>query len=417
MARARSAFALRRRAADRRVGRAAGTPVALREQTLQAEVTRDALGTVCKSAASARRRTGHRSTTTPHCRRNPPLRLSLTLSLLPAYRSIATLPALLEVTDLRVTLRTARGPADALRGVSFTLQRGDTVGLIGESGCGKSITALALMGLLPEGARIAGSVRFAGQELTTLDEHAMCALRGARIGMIFQEPMTALNPLHTIGRQIAEPLRLHKGLGAAAARAEALRLLERVQLPQAAKRLDAWPHQMSGGQRQRVVIAIALACGPDLLIADEPTTALDVTIQREVLELIAELVAEDGMGLLLISHDLGVMAETVQRMLVMYGGTVVESGPTDAVFRHLAHPYTRGLFAARPRLGLARGTRLATIPGRVPELADLPVGCPFAERCAWVVDDCLKALPAPQPVAPGHDARCIRLAAVAADSA
>jgi len=169
---------------------------------------------------------------------------------------------------------------------------------------------------------------------------------------------------------------------------------------------------MSGGQRQRVVIAIALACGPDLLIADEPTTALDVTIQREVLDLIAELVAEDGMGLLLISHDLGVMAETVQRMLVMYGGTVVESGPTAEVFRHLAHPYTRGLFAARPRLGMARGTRLATIPGRVPELADLPVGCPFAERCAWVADACRRALPAPAVVGPQHQARCIRLDAL-----
>jgi peptide/nickel transport system ATP-binding protein len=229
---------------------------------------------------------------------------------------------------------------------------------------------------------------------------------------VFQEPMTALNPLHTIGRQIAEPLRLHKGLGAAAARAEALRLLQRVQLPQAEKRLDAYPHQMSGGQRQRVVIAIALACGPDLLIADEPTTALDVTIQREVLDLIAELVAEDGMGLLLISHDLGVMAETVQRMLVMYGGTVVESGPTAEVFGKLAHPYTRGLFAARPRLGLARGTRLATIPGRVPELADLPAGCPFAERCSLAVDACRRTLPAPHHVGPRHQARCIRLDAV-----
>ena len=321
---------------------------------------------------------------------------------------------LLEVTDLRVTLQTARGPADALRGVSFSMQRGDTVGLIGESGCGKSITALALMGLLPDAAAVGGSIRFGGQELSTLDEDAMCALRGGRIGMIFQEPMTALNPLHTIGRQIAEPLRLHKGLGAAAARAEALRLLERVQLPDARKRLDAYPHQMSGGQRQRVVIAIALACGPDLLIADEPTTALDVTIQREVLDLIAELVAEDGMGLLLISHDLGVMAETVQRMLVMYGGTVVESGPTEAVFRRLAHPYTRGLFAARPRLGLARGTRLTTIPGRVPELADLPVGCPFAERCTWVVDGCRRALPAPHSIGSQHQARCIRLDAMTA---
>jgi peptide/nickel transport system ATP-binding protein len=268
------------------------------------------------------------------------------------------------------------------------------------------------MGLLPEEAQVGGSIRFAGQELTTLADAALCELRGSRIGMIFQEPMTALNPLHTIGRQIAEPLRLHRGLGAAAARAEALRLLQRVQLPQAEKRLDAFPHQMSGGQRQRVVIAIALACGPDLLIADEPTTALDVTIQREVLDLIAELVAEDGMGLLLISHDLGVMAETVQRMLVMYGGTVVESGPTAEVFRHLAHPYTRGLFAARPRLGLARGTRLATIPGRVPELADLPAGCPFAERCALVIDDCRRALPSPRAVGPLHHARCLRLDAL-----
>ena len=315
--------------------------------------------------------------------------------------------SLLSVTDLRVTLQTARGPADALRGVSFELARGDTVGLIGESGCGKSITALALMGLLPEGASTAGSIRFDGQELTTLPEAALCRIRGHRIGMVFQEPMTALNPLHTIGRQIGESLRLHKGLSGAAARAEALRLLERVQLPQAAQRLDAHPHQLSGGQRQRVVIAIALACGPDLLVADEPTTALDVTIQREVLDLIAELVREDGMGLLLISHDLGVMADTVQRMLVMYGGTVVESGPTAEVFRRLAHPYSRGLFAARPRLGLPRGTRLATIAGRVPELIDMPPGCPFADRCTLVTDDCRRAPPPQQQVAPGHEVRCL----------
>ena len=330
---------------------------------------------------------------------------------------------LLEVSELRVTLQTTRGPADALRDVSFTLQRGDTLGLIGESGCGKSITALALMGLLPDGAQVGGSIRFNGQELTTLDETALCAIRGQRIGMVFQEPMTALNPLHTVGRQIAESLRLHKSMSGPSARAEALRLLERVQLPQAARRLDAWPHQLSGGQRQRVVIAIALACGPDLLVADEPTTALDVTIQREVLDLIAELVAEDGMGLLLISHDLGVMAETVQRLLVMYGGTVVESGPTSEVFARLAHPYTRGLYAARPRLGLRRaiaaeagsntegrrGARLPTIPGRVPELIDLPAGCPFAERCPLAVDDCRAALPPPLTVGPDHAARCIRV--------
>jgi len=313
------------------------------------------------------------------------------------------------VNQLRVTLQTARGPADALRDVSFSLDRGQKLGLIGESGSGKSITALALMGLLPDGALVKGSIAFDGSELTTLPEAALCKLRGARIGMVFQEPMTALNPLHTIGRQIAEPLRLHRGIGAGAARAEALRLLQRVQLPQAAQRLDAYPHQLSGGQRQRVVIAIALACGPDLLIADEPTTALDVTIQREVLDLIAELVQEDGMGLLLISHDLGVMADTVDRVMVMYGGTVAESGPTADVFAHLAHPYTRGLFAARPRLGLPRGTRLATIAGRVPELADMPVGCPYADRCERVIDACRRGRPPPVPVGAAHEARCLRV--------
>ena len=317
---------------------------------------------------------------------------------------------LLEVRGLCVTLPTARGPVQVLRDVSFTMARGQTLGIIGESGCGKSMTALALMGLLPEGAQVSGSIRLDGQELTTLDERALCALRGARIGMVFQEPMTALNPLHTIGRQIAEPLRLHRGLSAAAARAEALRLLQRVRLPQAAQRLDAWPHQLSGGQRQRVVIAIALACGPDLLLADEPTTALDVTIQREVLDLIGELVAADGMGLLLISHDLGVMAQTVRRLLVMYAGRVVESGPTADVFRRLAHPYTRGLFAARPRLGLARGTRLATIPGRVPDLAALPAGCAFAGRCALAEPACSAAPPPLVEVGRDHHARCIKAA-------
>ncbi len=317
--------------------------------------------------------------------------------------------SLLEVNDLRVTLRTSRGPADALRGVSFALDKGQTAGLIGESGCGKSITALALMGLLPEGARVAGSIRFDGRELTTLDESALCALRGRRIGMVFQEPMTALNPLHTVGHQIAEPLRLHLGLSPRDARARALELLQRVRLPEAARRLDAYPHQLSGGQRQRVVIAIALACGPDLLIADEPTTALDVTVQREVLDLIAELVAERGMALLLISHNLGVMARTVRELMVMYGGSVVESGPTASVFRRLAHPYTRALFASRPRLGLTRGTRLATIAGRVPELADLPAGCPFADRCDHVIDACRPTMPALAAVAPAHAARCIRV--------
>ncbi|HSI59356.1 MAG TPA: ABC transporter ATP-binding protein [Ideonella sp.] len=325
------------------------------------------------------------------------------------------MPALLEVDALRVTLRGARGPLDAVRGISFTMQRGDTLGLIGESGCGKSITALALMGLLPEGAQASGSVRLAGQELVGLDDEAWCRLRGRRVAMVFQEPMTALNPLHPIGRQIAEGLRLHQGLSRDAAAAESLRLLQRVRLPDAARRLGAYPHQLSGGQRQRVMIAMALSNQPELLIADEPTTALDVTLQREVLALIAELVAEDGMGLLLISHDLGVMAHSVQRMMVMYAGTVVESGPTQALLQHPAHPYTQGLLAARPRLGLPRGAdgrrpRLPTIPGRVPDLAELPAGCPFAGRCDRVIAECRVALPAVVPVGPAHEARCLRVA-------
>jgi peptide/nickel transport system ATP-binding protein len=316
---------------------------------------------------------------------------------------------LLEVTDLRVRLNTQRGPADAVRGVSFALERGETLGLIGESGCGKSITALALLGLLPERAVVSGSIRFDGEELVGRSDAEMCKLRGNRIGIVFQEPMTALNPLHTVGRQVAEPLRLHKGLAEAAARKQAIALLDRVGLPDASRRVDAYPHQLSGGQRQRVTIAMALACGPDLLIADEPTTALDVTIQGQILDLIADLVAERGMALLLISHDLGVIAENVARMLVMYGGSVVESGPTGEVFGRMAHPYTQGLFAARPKLGAAPGTRLATIAGTVPELADLPPGCPFTERCRLAVAACRDTAPPPVSIGPGHEARCLRI--------
>jgi peptide/nickel transport system ATP-binding protein len=273
---------------------------------------------------------------------------------------------LLEVNDLRIGLQTQRGPAEAVRGISFSLERGETLGIVGESGCGKSITVMSLMGLLPSTAKVSGSIRLDGQELVGLPEKAMCQIRGNRIGMIFQEPMTALNPVHTIARQVGEPLRLHRGLSKAEARQEALGLLERVGIPDAASRLDAYPHQFSGGQRQRIGIAMALACGPDLLIADEPTTALDVTIQKQVLDLIQSLVAEMGMALILISHDLGVIANSVQRMLVMYGGSMVESGPTKAVFAERAHPYTRGLFAARPVLGAPRTGRLATIRGSVP---------------------------------------------------
>ncbi|HYP82051.1 ABC transporter ATP-binding protein [Variovorax sp.] len=322
--------------------------------------------------------------------------------------------ALLEVDDLHIHLRTPRGPAEAVRGVGFSLERGQTLGIVGESGCGKSITVQALMGLLPPAARVTGNIRFDGRELVGLPEREMCKLRGDRIGMIFQEPMTALNPVHTIARQVAEPLRLHRGLSARAARDEALQLLERVGIPDAAARLDAYPHQFSGGQRQRIGIAMALACGPDLLIADEPTTALDVTIQKQILELIQGLVAERGMSLILISHDLGVIAQSVSHMLVMYGGTIVESGPTAEVFARRSHPYTQGLFAARPALGAPRGTRLATIRGSVPELVDLPPGCPFAGRCGFTIEACHATRPPPETVGPGHVARCIRLDTVRA---
>ncbi|MBP6776653.1 MAG: ABC transporter ATP-binding protein [Piscinibacter sp.] len=316
---------------------------------------------------------------------------------------------LLQVTDLRVRLATQRGPADAVRGVSFALERGETLGLIGESGCGKSITALALLGLLPERAIVSGSIRFDGEELVGRSDAELCRLRGNRIGIIFQEPMTALNPLHTIGQQVGEPLRLHQGATLAEARRQAIALLDRVGLPDAARRADAYPHQLSGGQRQRVTIAMALACNPDLLIADEPTTALDVTIQGQILDLIADLVAERGMALLLISHDLGVIAENVQRMLVMYGGSVVESGPTTQVFARMAHPYTQGLFAARPKLGAAPGTRLQTIAGTVPELADLPPGCPFTDRCRLAIAACRDTPPPPVLIGPAHEARCLRV--------
>ncbi len=300
-----------------------------------------------------------------------------------------------------------------MRGVSFKLERGQTLGLIGESGCGKSITAMSLMGLLPENSVVTGSIRFDSQEMVGMNDAALRHLRGNRIGMIFQEPMTALNPVHTIGHQVAEPLRLHRGTDRAAARAQAIALLDRVGIADAARRIDAYPHQFSGGQRQRITIAMALACGPDLLIADEPTTALDVTIQGQILDLISDLVQERGMALLLISHDLGVIAQNVSRMMVMYGGTVAESGPTDKVFAHMAHPYTRGLFGARPQLGAPRGARLTTIPGTVPELVDLPQGCPFSERCAWAEPQCAQTLPAATDLGASHQASCLRLDAVA----
>ena len=321
---------------------------------------------------------------------------------------------LLEVNHLSVQLQTPRGPGFAVRDVSFTLERGQTLGIVGESGCGKSITALSLLGLLPENAIVSGSIKFDGKELTGQPDDVLRQIRGDRIGMVFQEPMTALNPVHSIGHQVAEPLRLHRGASRQQARQQAIELLERVGIHQAAKRFDAYPHQFSGGQRQRVTIAMALACGPDLLIADEPTTALDVTIQGQILDLIHDLVQERGMALVLISHDLGVIAQNVARMMVMYGGSVVESGPAEVIFNQRAHPYTRGLFGARPRLGAARGARLTTIAGSVPELVDLPKGCAFSGRSGFAVERCATEQPAATHLGNGQEARCFRLTEVAA---
>ena len=323
---------------------------------------------------------------------------------------------LLQADQLRVDLRTHRGSATAVRGVSFALERGDTLGLIGESGCGKSMTALALMGLLPDNARVHGSLKLDGQELVGLPDRDWRRLRGNRIAMIFQEPMTALNPVHRVGAQIAEPLMLHKGLPARAARERAIELMARVGIPEPARRADSFPHQFSGGQRQRIMIAMALACEPEVLIADEPTTALDVTVQQQILTLIRELVAERGMALVLISHDLGLIAQNVRRMLVMYGGAVVESGPADAVFRQPAHPYTRGLLAARPnlaqRLRAHRSDRLPTIAGTVPELFALPPGCPFAGRCPFTEHACWSEAPPRVDLDGAHRFWCRRAEAV-----
>ena len=319
---------------------------------------------------------------------------------------------LLEVSQLRVNLHTHRGTAAAVRDMGFTLDRGQTLGLIGESGCGKSMTALALMGLTPDNSTVSGSIRLGGQELVGLRDRDWRALRGRRLAMIFQEPMTALNPVHRVGAQIAEPMRLHQGLSAEAARQRAIGLMERVGIPDPAQRIDAFPHQFSGGQRQRIMIAMALACEPDVLIADEPTTALDVTVQKQILALIAELVAEQGMALVLISHDLGVVAQNVQRMLVMYGGSVVESGTAAEVFSAPAHPYTRGLLAARPslaqRLVAHRSERLPTIRGSVPDLFSMPSGCPFAGRCAFTEPACAVEQPPTVPLSPTHQFSCRR---------
>jgi peptide/nickel transport system ATP-binding protein len=324
--------------------------------------------------------------------------------------------ALLAVADLGVELASPRGTLTVLRRVGFTLDRGRILGVVGESGSGKTMTALALMGLLPDGACATGSVRLDGHELIGLADAELCQLRGDRLAMIFQEPMTALNPLQSIGRQVAEPLRLHRDMASGAAFAEAVRLLGRVRLPDPERIAVAFPHQLSGGQRQRAMIAMALACRPDLLVADEPTTALDVTIQAEILDLLVELVDETGMALVLVSHDLALIAETADEVLVMYGGAVVEHAPVSGLLDRRAHPYTQGLFAARPRLG-GGASLLRPIPGTVPDLAELPPGCRFADRCRLAVPACRVAPPPLQAVAPGHEAACIRLDAARAEAA
>ncbi|HRN75049.1 ABC transporter ATP-binding protein [Ottowia sp.] len=320
--------------------------------------------------------------------------------------------ALLQVSDLRVDIHTHRGSAPAVRDMAFTLERGDTLGLIGESGCGKSMTALALMGLAPENATVSGSLKLDGRQLIGLRDRDWRAIRGFRIAMIFQEPMTALNPVHRVGAQIAEPLMLHQRLSPRAAREKVTSLLERVGIPNPGQRIDSFPHQFSGGQRQRIMIAMALACEPDVLIADEPTTALDATVQQQILALINELVRERGMALILISHDLGLIAQNVRHMLVMYGGSVVESGRANEVFGHAAHPYTRGLLAARPSLGhrlvAHRSERLPTIPGSVPDLFGLPTGCPFAGRCPFTEDACYPTEPPVVRLSDTHWFRCRR---------
>ncbi len=316
---------------------------------------------------------------------------------------------LLSVENLTVTLNTAHGPARAVRNLSFALEKGETLGIVGESGCGKSMTALAVMGLLPENGWADGAVKLDGDNLLAYSEDRMCDVRGNRIGMVFQEPMTSLNPLHTVGRQIAESMIIHRGMNKTDARAEAVRLLGMVGIPEPESRVAAYPHQLSGGQRQRVMIAMALSCGPELLIADEPTTALDVTIQKQILDLIRSLIDDLGMAMILISHNLGVIYENVQEVIVMYGGTRVESGPTKEVFADLSHPYTQGLFAAVPQLDATRAARkrLQTIPGTVPELVHLPAGCTFQERCAYVTDACRPTPPPVAEVTPGHNVACL----------
>ena len=318
---------------------------------------------------------------------------------------------LLDVTDLRTHFATRDGVVRAVDGVSFSVDPGETVAIVGESGCGKSVTSLSILRLIPQPpGRVAGTIRFDGRDLLALSEPEMRSIRGNEISMIFQEPMTSLNPVLTIGRQIGETLRLHQGASAGEAEAKAVDMLTLVGIPAPERRVREYPHQQSGGMRQRVMIAMALACNPKLLIADEPTTALDVTIQAQILDLMRDLKTRLGSAIMLITHDLGVVAEMAQRVVVMYAGRKVEEAPVDDIFARPLHPYTRGLLGAVPKLGASveaggRG-RLTEIPGLVPSLRAPIVGCAFAGRCPLATDICRRISPPIEEHLPNHAAAC-----------
>ena len=312
----------------------------------------------------------------------------------------------LELRDLSVTLATDRGPLRPVDGVSLAVRPGRTLAVVGESGCGKSVTALSIMGLLPDGAKLGGSARFEGRELTTLEPEEWRRKRGREMAMIFQEPMTSLNPAFRAGDQVAEALRLHQSLSPRAAWDAAVEMLARVRIPDAARRAQQYPHQLSGGMRQRVMIAMALACRPRLLIADEPTTALDVTVQAQILSLIDELKRDTGTAVVLITHDLGVVADHADDVVVMYAGRVAEQAPASALFVVPQHPYTIGLLGAAPSLE-GGAERLASIDGTVPDLRNPPPGCRFAPRCPFAVARCAEQPPLAE-IAPDHRAACWR---------
>jgi oligopeptide/dipeptide ABC transporter ATP-binding protein len=315
---------------------------------------------------------------------------------------------LLSVDDLRVQFWTSRGTVHAVNGISFDIAPGETLGIVGESGCGKSVTALALLGILPRAGKVVGgTATFDGRNLVGLSDAELRGVRGKEIAMIFQDPMTSLNPVLSIGRQIREPLETHFGMDRDAANTRAAELLDQVGIPGARSRLKDYPHQFSGGMRQRAMIAMALACEPKLMIADEPTTALDVTIQAQILELLRELVADHRTALILITHDLGVVAGMCERVHVMYAGMFVETGTADDLFARPRHPYTVGLLQSVPRLDAHRRAKLQPIEGTPRDMLSAPSACPFAPRCRYVIDGCLTEVPALRAMEPDHDARCI----------